>query len=1172
VHFILVPTRFALLLAVPFLIPMIAIPPPPDVAALPLHQTATPTPTETHEQASARAQALGREGVTLYERDDFESALIKFQEALALFEWIGDRENEAIVHNYIGLIYERWGRYQQAVAHSQKSLEIYKEIGDRESEATAHNNMGIVYQELGEYQQALEHGQKALLIHQEVGDREGEALAHHNIGAAHDALGEPHQALEYYQRALEIRCELGDQTGEAQSYNNIGMVYYQQGEYQRALEYFQRSLPIFQKAGDRYDEEIIYNNIGGIYHEQGELQQASEYYQKALEIRIDIGDRAGEAESYNNLGGVYKMWGEYQQALEYYQKGLDIRLEIGDRAGQASSYHNLAAFYDGLGDYRQALEYYQKGLKTAQEIGIRYGEAHILSGMGLVWYSLSEYQQALTCFQESLRIRQEIGDRPGEASACSNMGLVYIDLGKYRQALEYLQEALAFYRQAGDHVGEATTLHNIASVYNDLGEHQLALENNRQVLEIVTEMGFRYSEAECYNNTGGVYADMGECGLALEYYQKALPIYQEIGDRSGEAASHNNVGTIYLDLGQYSQALEHLQRAVEIRLEMDNRAGVAQSYRNLGFAYKGLGENQEALEQFQQALEAYEEVSGRLTIGELRSTFVQQHVSTYEQVVSLSLGLDRPAEAFESAERARARAFLDQLGNYRLDLRAGADPTLVEQEQQLSGEIAALTRSVQEEQAKPSNQRNDELAREIQSRLDEKRAEYADLLVQLKLSSPEYASLVSVAPLSLEEIQSEVLGENVTLIEYFVAGDQTIAFVLTRDRFQAIPIPVTREALTNRVAAFRDLIALEAQQPDERLTRDRIAVAQALFNTLLSPLSPHLSHHTLVIVPHGVLHYLPFAALADEEGTPLAARYTLSLAPIASALSYDQANRNPDEGRLLALGDPTTDLPPLAFAESEVQAISTLYASPSTLLGPEASEAAFRTAAPSADWIHLAVHGEFNPVSPLFSTLHLAGEPTADDSTELAARTALASEADGRLEVHEVYGLDLREANLVVLSACQTQLGELSRGDELVGLTRAFLYAGTPTVVATLWEVDDEATGVLMAAFHRHLREGMGPAAALRAAQEEVHANEKWAVPYYWAGVQVIGDGGEARGESGEWREEKVTPMVATSEAEVGSVAEEAGQGERWVLWIGGVAVGMGVVGAALFALRRRNP
>jgi len=434
------------------------------------------------------------------------------------------------------------------------------------------------------------------------------------------------------------------------------------------------------------------------------------------------------------------------------------------------------------------------------------------------------------------------------------------------------------------------------------------------------------------------------------------------------------MGTVYLHLGQYPQALEHLQRAMDIRLEIDDRTGVAQSYNNLGFAYKGLGENQEALEQFQWALEAYEEVSGRLTIGELRPTFVQQYIHAYEQVVSLSLDLDRPNEAFESSERARARAFLDQLGNHRLDPHAGADPTLVEQEQQLSGEIAALARRVQEEHAKPADQRNDELAREIQSRLEAKRAAYADLLVQLKLSNPEYASLVFVDPLPLEEIQSKVLGEEVTLIEYFVAEDQTVAFVLTRDHFQTIPISITRQALTNRVSAFRDLIALETQQPDECLTHDRLAAAQALFNILFSPLSPHLSHRTLIIVPHNVLHYLPFAALADEEGVPLAARYTLSFAPSASALSYAQANRNPDGGRLLALGNPTTDLPPLAFAEGEVQAISPLYASPSTLLGPDASEAAFRAAAPSADWIHLAVHGQFNPLSPLFSPLHLAGE------------------------------------------------------------------------------------------------------------------------------------------------------------------------------------------------------
>jgi CHAT domain-containing protein len=311
-----------------------------------------------------------------------------------------------------------------------------------------------------------------------------------------------------------------------------------------------------------------------------------------------------------------------------------------------------------------------------------------------------------------------------------------------------------------------------------------------------------------------------------------------------------------------------------------------------------------------------------------------------------------------------------------------------------------------------------------------------------------------------------------------------------------------------------------------------------------------------------------FAALSDESGTPLSARFTLSLIPSASALSYAQANQSPDQGRLLALGNPTTDLPPLPFAEREVQALAPLYQQRTILTRTTATETAFRTEASNADWVHLAAHAQLNPAGPLFSALYLATKPTItsqpgtprgpDQADELAA-----ADSDGRLEVREILNLDLTGVNGVVLSACETGLGEQSRGDELVGLTRAFLYAGTPVVVASLWEVEDEATAALMTTFHQRLRDGLGPAAALRAAQVEIQQNAGWAAPYYWAGFQVGGTGGPAAEAAGD--------LEAGIETEVPPVA----QGDKAALiWpaVGIVALLM-ALGLAGWGVRRwRRP
>jgi CHAT domain-containing protein len=299
---------------------------------------------------------------------------------------------------------------------------------------------------------------------------------------------------------------------------------------------------------------------------------------------------------------------------------------------------------------------------------------------------------------------------------------------------------------------------------------------------------------------------------------------------------------------------------------------------------------------------------------------------------------------------------------------------------------------------------------------------------------------------------------------------------------------VTQETLTKTIEAFRRFATLKNPHPLN---------LQQLHEWLIAPVKPYLTTSKLAIVPHGVLHYLPFAALSDGKRY-LSDDYTLVTLPSASVLRFLPEKRKPSTGTLLALGNPTTTepLPALHYAEQEVKTIAQLYGM-QALVGAAATETAVFSQAGSAGILHIAAHGKYNRHNPLFSTLYLA----PDD------------QHDGRLEVHDIYGLDLTSAtNLVVLSACQTQMGFLSKGDEVVSLNRAFLYAGTPSVMASLWSVDDKVTGLLMERFYTHLRSGMTKAEALRQAQMDVRA--EYPHPYYWAAFVLTGDGGKCDSDS----------------------------------------------------------
>ncbi|NER47258.1 MAG: CHAT domain-containing protein [Symploca sp. SIO1B1] len=408
----------------------------------------------------------------------------------------------------------------------------------------------------------------------------------------------------------------------------------------------------------------------------------------------------------------------------------------------------------------------------------------------------------------------------------------------------------------------------------------------------------------------------------------------------------------------------------------------------------------------------------------------------------------------------------------------------MEQEQALKTEIIALSQRLITLRNRPKNKWDYETIAETENQLTASEKAYENLLTQIKIQSPETAELISVDVASLAEIQS-LLDTDTTLIEYFVTEERTFAFIITNNSFKTIPLNISRAKLIEELTLFRDFIGLDEPYPQE---------LQQLHEWLILPLQTHLNTTKIAIVPHNVLHYLPFAALTDGKRY-FSKDHALFTLPSASILRYLPEKRKSAIGSLLALGDPeATGISPLNSARDEVRTIASLF-NTQPLVGKAATESAIWSKASQSGTLHLAAHGKYNTLNPLFSSIELVGD----------------NQHDGLLQAHEIYELDLSsKTNLVVLSACQTNIGELSRGDEVVGMNRAFLYAGTPTVMSSLWNVDDAATGLLMKEFYSNLQGGMGKAEALQQAQKAVRQNQEqdYSHPYYWAAFSLTGDVG----------------------------------------------------------------
>jgi tetratricopeptide (TPR) repeat protein len=988
-------------------------------------------------------------------------------------------------------------------------------------------------------------------------------------------LEEKRKGIEKYQEALELYRRGKDLKGEAETLNSIGVVHRSLGEMLKALDKFNESLRIIRAVGDREGEAVTLNNIGAVYLSLGEMQRALDKFNEALPIRQAIGDRRGEANSLNNIGAVYLSLGEMRKAMEKYNEVLQIRRAIGDREGEADTLNNIGMAYQSLGEMRKAMEKYNEVLQIRRAIGDREGEVVTLNNIGTAYQSLGEMQKALDKHNEALPIMRAIGYRSGEAATLNNIGAVYQSLGEMQRALDKFNEALSIRQAIGDRRGEANTLNNIGRVYESLGEMRKAMEKYNEALPIVRAIGNRWGEAITLSNIGRVYQSSGEMRKALEKYNEALPISQVTGIRSIESQILQNIGMAYNSLGEAQQALDKFNEALSIRRATGARREEADTLLGIARVEQKRGNLIQARQSLEQAISIVESVRADISGQELRASFFASRQEFYQSYIDVLMEMQRqnPNAAFDSlalevSERARARSLLELLTESRADLRQGVDGSLLERErslQQLLNAKAAAQSSLLNRKHTPAQA--DAFAKEIASLT----TEYEELRAEIRKLSPRYADLTQPQPLSLAEIQQQVLDTDTLLLEYSLGDNASHLFVVSQTSIAGHQLPKRAEieAATRRV---RDLLTAPQPQPGDTEAKYQARIKEArenywpqaamLSRMLLGPAASQLGGKRLLIVADGALQYLPFGALpspeterrrdggtegqADKETrrqgdrenpqsaipTPLIVDHEIVHLPSASTLAVlrrDLAGRKPAAKAVAVLADPVFsaddarvksgaktqtggealsdltraindvrgDMRRLLLTRDEAEAI--LSATSRTNGFGALDFRANRATATSDELsryriVHFATHGLLNSEHPELSGIVLSlvderGQPQ-----------------DGFLRLHEIFNLRL-PAELVVLSACQTGLGKEVKGEGLVGLTRGFMYAGAARVVASLWQVNDAATAELMKRFYRRmLKDGMRPAAALRAAQIEMWKRPQWQSPFYWGGFVLQGE------------------------------------------------------------------
>ncbi len=856
----------------------------------------------------------------------------------------------------------------------------------------------------------------------------------------------------------------------------------------RGLARSSDSADAFRRAGRAAESLGWLARSANAFHEAGrsfylrfELPAALPDWQAQLRIEESRGNDAGISQALTNLGILYKNLGESGKALDCQLRVLELDERLGDRAGVAIDLANLAGLYLMLGDYAKALEYGQRALRLDAELGDAAGAASDLTLLAYVHRRLGRLAEALNLGQRALDRYEKLGNPVGLATALGALGNVYESLGDYARALEFHGRSLAINERIQHRRGVAADLMNMGIVRETLGEFQAALDLYVRALKIGEDLGNPVSVARCLLNISHLYSRRADYAQALAFAERALKAHEELGDRLCVPADLANIALAHEGLGKHALALEFRVRALDGARATGSPEAVVTCLCGMASGHRSAGRPREAISWARQAVEALSAVV-RGVAEEHGASTRGRYSGVFDVGAAAAATLGDADETLFFLESGRAGALLESLRSR--DSIVSLPPRLAEAE----GAARARQASAAETLRHATQHGNGEAEKIARTAVDEAQRALSDVISRIQREAKAVADVAYPKADSTEAIRGRLR-----------AGEALVVYGLPGESFgSAIAVVVTaKDARVVSLAKSSDVQAACSALKAETGTSDVAAQAVALRKLVIDPLQLDAKTTRLFVSPDGALSYVPFTLLAPDLEivyVPSGTTYGVLLADVSKQGEGVLAIGDPDYGAppapdlvaAVAVHRGAMNLVPLPATSAEARTLGT-----TVLLGKRATEQGLREAlATNARWraVHLACHGLVDPDQPLLSSLALT--PGGDD--------------DGFLTALDVFRMKV-PADLAVLSACETGKGRFYRAEGIVGLTRAFMFAGAPRVLVSLWKVDDAATLALMTRFYAGWNAGLSPARALREAQQLVAAQEAWSHPRFWAAWSLWG-------------------------------------------------------------------
>jgi len=921
---------------------------------------------------------------------------------------------------------------------------------------------------------------------------------------------------------------------------SLGSSCRQKGEFYKAITAFDEALQIAHSLNDGRSQVECLMQLGILHWNIGQVKGSTSFYRQALSLsqKLGVKDLEGECAAYIKIYGTYlrgkeaRDAGSYKESIGLFSAAIDLARKMKSPEHELKCLRQMSFNYFQIEVYSEYLSLNEMGLEIARKLNHKKEEGRCINNIGLSNLIICDYSKALVQFKEALKIAQGTGFSEQDTSVClNNIGLAYCSLGHFEKALPYFEKALEIDSRLNDEEGICIDLNNIGTTYSRKGRHlkndkdlHISLDYYLKSLDFVDKTNNKRSKIDTLNNIGLVYGTLGYYAAATKYFQSAIQLLDQIEYAYEACNIHSNMGYALFGMGQHQRSIEHFEKALELAIRIGRDEILWEAYDGLGRSLEKSGQEEAALTCYRKAIDTIDLMRSSLALDDFRAAFSRDKIKAYESLIHLLFSLKEKEgktrydlEISRVVERAKARSFLEELN---LGKEAGLNPDDIVNK----SERDALSSKISITISHLTKLGLDEAQRKkLLVRLETEEEEYTNFLNRIRTQRLENFSYAFPEIVSSDRIREQYLDERTAILEYCLGEKQSIGIFLDKKQLVIKALPPRMEIENSLKAYLKMLSAL----PDGRFMG--ILAAQRIYRELVFPFEDHISPliEHLIVVPDGILYYLPFETLIKNDLKTTGPKYLIELydisyAPSVSSLAHLMEKERPRKytKALLAVGDPVYlsrgvkksglgekhgdvlreiflkdgfELSPLPHSRKEVRRVARCFPKEKVdvLLDSQAREESIKNKSlEEYQIIHFACHGFLDEKTPMRSALVL----TLDDDIE----------EDGFLQAREISNLSL-SADLVVLSACQTGKGRLENAEGVLGLPRTFFYAGARSTISSLWKISDKSTAEIMPSFYRYLTAGKNKARALRLAKLEMLKSPQ-SHPFYWAAFILNGD------------------------------------------------------------------